>query len=149
MVENCYEGFNFFWIEIPQTTFHAELDIDFLENSFKHCLHLVGVRQKTAASFLVGYPRKWAAHIEVDFLVAQLFALFGKTQDFLSIGAENLWCKDFDIVIFRVNFLTLQVFCVVLFMDAREKRRVELVNPTKMLLEHVTERRISNALEGS
>ena len=147
LVENRDDGINLFGAEIPQAAFHAKLDVDFLENSFQHRIHFVGIGEESTAAFFVCHSWERTAHVEVDFLVTQLFALLCETQNLLRIGAENLWRKGFHIIVSRVDFLALQVLGVVLFMDACEKWRVELVDAAKMSLEDISERRIGDALE--
>ena len=133
---------------IAQTAFHTEFHVvDALENSFKHRCHQVGVRQEAATTFLVGHARERTAHVQIDFLVAQLLALLGEAQNLFCVGAEDLWRQGLHIVARRVDFLHLQVLRVV-FLDAREEGGVELVNPSEMLFEHVAEGCIGDALEG-
>ena len=76
-----------------------------------------------------------------------MFALFGEAQNFLRVGAEDLRREGFHIVASWVDFLALQVFRVLFFVNPCEKWRIELVDAAKMPLEHVAKRRIGDALE--
>ena len=147
LVENRDNGLNLIRAEITEAAFHTEINVDFFENPLKHRFHHVRVGQEAATPFLVGHSWKWATHVKVDFLVTQLFALFGEAQNLLSIGAEDLWCQSFNIIECRVDFLALQVFRVFFFVNPCEKWRIELVDAAKMPLKHVAKRRIGDALE--
>ena len=150
LVENRDDGVNFVWAKIPQAAFYAEFHVaDVLENTFQHRIHLIRIGQKAAAAFLVGHTWERTAHVEVNLLVTQFLALLGETQDFLRIGAEDLWGQGLHIVAAWVDFLSLQVLGVFFFVYAGEKRRVELVDAAEMPLEDIAEGRIGDALEGS